>query len=90
MTARLQMLMGMNPTYARALENGESWAVQHAEQVRGLDGEASRRHPERAHKQDGITRQNWCGTCPFKGGCVMCDLDGNHAATKGYVGQLTD
>lgn len=85
MTARLDLLMRINPDFATALQKGEPWALKHADAVRGLDGQASRRHPERAFKEDGHTRRNWCGTCAFKGGCVICDLDGDHVGMKGHI-----
>lgn len=75
MTARLEAVMKMNPAFAEALARGEPWALKHAESVRGIDGQAGRRHPERAHQEDGHTRRNWCGGCSDPEGCVMCDLD---------------
>ena len=75
MTPRLQTLLAMNKEFADAYHRGEKWAVDHAECVLGLDGQASRRHPERTLREDGETRRNWCGQCPSRQGCVMCDLD---------------
>lgn len=74
MTPRLDTLMAMNPEFARAYRAGEDWALKHADAVRGIDGQASRRHPDRAFKEDG-KRRNWCGQCPSRLGCVVCDLD---------------
>lgn len=93
MTERLNQVMSMNPTFARALANGEDWALRQAESIRGIDDQASRRHPERAHKEDGRPH-NWCGACPHKDGCMMCDLDEPDAATyrslKPVIGTYTD
>jgi len=74
--------MQANPEFAEALGKGEAWAVKQADAIRGIDGESYRRHPERAFTEDGVTRRNWCGSCPFEGGCVCCDLDGDHKLTK--------
>jgi hypothetical protein len=71
----------MNKEFAEAYAKGEKWAVQHADMVRGVDGQANRRHPERAPKEDGRPR-NWCGSCVHPEGCVCCDLDDNHAFRK--------
>lgn len=67
--------MAMNPKFAAALASGEDWALKHADSVRGIDGQGYRRHPERAHQEDGHTRRNWCGGCSDPQGCVTCDLD---------------
>lgn len=75
MTERLNTLIAMNPTFAKALAEGEDWALKQADSVRGIDGQSFRRHPERAHKEDGHTRRNWCGACSDPEGCVTCDLD---------------
>jgi hypothetical protein len=72
--SRLDAVLAMNPEFAEAYARGETWAVQHAEMVRGVDGQASRRHPERAPREDGRPR-NWCGDCIHPEGCVSCDLD---------------
>jgi hypothetical protein len=88
--SRLNLIMAMNPEFAEALTRGEKWAVRHADALNGLDGNASRRHPERAFEEDGITRRNWCGSCSSKRGCITCDLDGDHRATKGMVGKDPD
>lgn len=88
MTARLNQVLMMNPEFATALRKGEPWAIKHAEGIRGIDGQASRRHPERAFKEDGTIRRNWCGSCAYVDGCVTCDLDGDHNASKGQVGKL--
>ena len=84
--SRLDLLIALNPEYAEALRRGDSWAVKHAEVVKGLDGNANRRHPERTLKEDGETRRNWCGHCSAKKGCVMCDLDDNPDLPKARVG----
>jgi hypothetical protein len=73
-TERLRALRVMNPEFAKAEANGERRALHHAEMVRGIDGKASRRHPERAPHEDGTPR-DWCGSCLHPDGCVMCDLD---------------
>ena len=88
--SRLSQLRALNPEFAAALAHGESWALKHADAVNGLDGMATRKHPERAFKEDGVTRRNWCGSCASKQGCVMCDLDGNHEAMKYAVGKYDD
>ncbi len=75
MTDRLNALIAMNPDFREALERGEDWALKHADSVRGIDGQSIRRHPERAHQEDGHTRRNWCGGCSDPEGCVTCDLD---------------
>ena len=80
-TERLRMLRSMNPEFAKAEARGEKWALQQSEIVRGIDGQASRRHPERAPQEDGRPR-NWCGSCPHEEGCVMCDLSENHTFRK--------
>jgi hypothetical protein len=82
MTKRLEQVLAMEPDFAEALRKGEKWAIQQAEMIRGIDGKANRRFPERARKEDGHTGRNWCGTCPHEGGCIMCDLPGDHAVTK--------
>ena len=89
MNGRLQAVQDLNPEFAEALERGDRWAIEHAEMVRGIDGESSRRHPERVLREDG-TRRNWCGSCGHKDGCVMCDLDGDPEGMKGYIGTQTD
>ena len=88
--SRLDLIMALNPEFATALARGERWALLHADAINGLDGKATRRHPERAFKEDGATRRNWCGTCAFKKGCVSCDLDGDHAAMKGRIAMYDD
>jgi hypothetical protein len=80
-TDRLRKLREMNPEFAEAEARGERWAVQHADMVRGIDGEASRRHPERAPKEDGQPH-NFCGVCPHPEGCMMCDLDDDPSFRK--------
>ena len=93
MTERLNQLMALNPEFAVALAKGEDWAIIQAESVRGIDGKASRRHPERAHKEDGRPH-NWCGACSHKDGCIMCDLDEPDAKTyrglKPAIGKYTN
>lgn len=90
MSERLQRMFEMNPGFTDAYAKGESWALKHADSLRGLDGESFRRHPERAHQEDGITPRNWCGTCPNKKGCVTCDLDGDYEAMKGKIAKWDD
>jgi hypothetical protein len=91
MTPRLQTLLDTNPEFAEAFHAREDWALKHAECVLGLDGKASRRHPERALKQNGVTRRNWCGQCPSREGCVMCDLDGHPQVVESkHVGVWED
>jgi hypothetical protein len=87
-TERLNRLRALNPGFADAERKGEAWAVQRAEMVRGIDGKAGRRHPERAAKEDGKPR-NWCGTCLHPEGCVTCDLDGSHEVYKLYGAHKT-
>jgi len=89
--SRLDQTMALNPEFTEALARGEPWAVKYADASNGLDGTATRRHPERAFKEDGITRRNWCGRCPSKKGCVMCDLDDDaNAIPKEYIGKWDD
>lgn len=72
---RLSLLVQMNPGFASALARGEEWAVHRAEAVQGIDHPemVSRRHPEKDGEELG-TPQNWCGSCPFQDGCMVCDL----------------
>lgn len=80
-TDRLRLLREMSPDFAQAEFRNERWATDRAEMVRGIDGKASRRHPERSQKEDGEPR-NWCGSCLHPEGCVSCDLDGSHEVKK--------
>lgn len=80
-TERLKTLRAMNPDFAEAESRGETWAIQHAEMVRGIDGMAARRYPERSRKEDGMPH-NHCGSCPHPEGCVTCDLPNNPGFTK--------
>lgn len=80
-TERLRLLRAMNADFATAEARGERWAVQQADMIRGIDGQASRRYPERSRNEDGRP-QNFCGSCPHPEGCVTCDLPNNHAFTK--------
>ncbi len=74
MSQRLNLLMQMNPDFAKAVAKGEKWAVQRVEAIRALDGyPTSRRFPERDRQETG-RKQNWCGSCPFVDGCMVCDL----------------
>lgn len=81
MTDRLRQTMAMNPEFEAALARGDKWAVNYADCSRGLDGQASRRHPERRMKEDGKP-QNFCGSCPHEEGCITCDL--NEATGETY------
>lgn len=56
MTDRLSITMQMNPDFAEALARGEKWALDYADSSRALDGVSFRRHPERAHHEDGKPR----------------------------------
>jgi len=88
--SRLELLMQLNPEFAEALARGERWAIMRADAVEGLDGRASRAHPERAFREDG-QRRNWCGQCPSKQGCVQCDLPAkNRTIPKGLIGKWED
>jgi hypothetical protein len=93
MNDRLKHVMSLNQEFAEALARGDDWAIKHAECVKGIDGEANRRHPERALREDGRPR-NWCGGCTHKEGCITCDLDEPDAATyrslKPVIGKYTD
>lgn len=51
--SRLDLLMQLNPDFAKALWRRERWAWLRADAVEALDGRGSRRHPERAFKEDG-------------------------------------
>lgn len=75
------MLRVLNPEFAQAEMRGDRWAMRHADTVRGIDGKASRIHPERAMKEDGRPR-NWCGSCVHPEGCVTCDLSDKHSFRK--------
>jgi hypothetical protein len=68
------MVRLLNPEFAEAEARGEKWALQHSDMVRGIDGKASRRHPDRAPKEDGRPH-NWCSDCIHPEGCITCDLD---------------
>jgi hypothetical protein len=83
-TDRLRMLREMNPDFARAEARGEPWAMIQAEMVRGIDGQASRKYPERARNEDGKPH-NHCGSCPHPEGCMHCDLNNSPEFTK-FVG----
>ena len=85
-TARLEQLRALNPEFAEAERRGEKWAVDQADMVRGIDGEASRKHPERAPHQDGQPR-NWCGSCLHPEGCITCDLDGMDSRLRKSFGR---
>lgn len=69
-----EMLMRLNPEYARALARGEKWALDHAERCRSLNaGEPE----EMRRKFDGKPRK-WCGeACDSPDGCVVCTLPEN-------------
>lgn len=91
MTTRLETLLATNEDFAKAYREGETWARKHADVVLGIDGQASRRHPERSLTEDGHTRRNWCGQCPSKEGCVMCDLDEHpQVISSRHVGKWED
>lgn len=81
MSSRLQKMFQLNPDFASAHRAGEKWAQQQADEILGLDGQGSRRHPERNRLQDGQPH-NWCGTCFHPEGCVTCDLDGDHEVAR--------
>lgn len=93
MNARLDLTMKMDPAFKEAYDRGEKWALDYADCSRGIDGEASRKHPERTLKEDGFTRHNWCGACSDPDGCVSCDLDQPtgklYEQVKGSIGKLT-
>lgn len=76
MNARLDEMFRLNPDFAEAHRKGEKWASQQVDEILGLDGQGSRKYPERNRQQDGTPR-NWCGACQHPEGCVMCDLDEN-------------
>ena len=80
-TERLRLLRAMNPDFAKAEARGEQWAIQQADMVRGIDGQASRRYPERVLKEDGQPHK-FCGSCPHPEGCITCDLDNSPEFTK--------
>jgi len=81
--SRLEMLRALNPEFAKAEVRGETWAIRQAECVRGLDGKASRRFPERAFNENNGPR-NHCGSCPYEDGCMTCDLPENHSFRKKF------
>lgn len=93
MTERLSVTMRMNPEFAEALARGEKWALDYADSSRALDGVSFRRHPERAHHEDGKPR-NWCGACAHVNGCIVCDLDeptgDAYKAMKPHIGKFKD
>jgi hypothetical protein len=80
-TERLKLLRELNPHFAELEANGDPWALRQAEMVRGIEGQASRRFPERTMKEDGKPH-NFCGCCPHPEGCMMCDLPYNHEFSK--------
>lgn len=86
MTAHLDAVLAVNEDFAKAYVALEPWALQHAQEILGLDGQASRVFPERTAQEDGKPH-NWCGTC-IHGGCVCCDLPGNHEAWKEHQTRL--
>lgn len=87
-TDRLKLLRAMNPDFAAAEARGDSWATQRADMVLGIDGQGSRRYPERARKEDGRPH-NFCGSCPHPEGCITCDLPENHAFRKALGANVT-
>jgi hypothetical protein len=91
MSARLETMFAMNPDFKKAYLNGESWALKQADSIRGIDGQSNRRHPERAHQENGLERRNWCGACSDPEGCVTCDLDEPSGSVyqnmKPYIGK---
>lgn len=83
MTERLRQMLALNPEFQEAVNRGEKWALQQQDEILGLDGKASRRHPERNREQDGKPR-DWCGSCPHSEGCIICDLDEDPTFLKEY------
>lgn len=82
---RLAMLLALNEEFADAYRRGEKWALDRVQAVAELDN-PTRRFPERDQYTDGLKR-NWCGSCPFRDGCMECDLPHN-PEMKGMVGTI--
>ncbi len=55
---RLQAVIQINPEFAKAFVRGESWAMEYADHVNGLEGEGSRTHMDRVFDGE---KQNWFG-----------------------------
>jgi hypothetical protein len=90
MSQRLQQVLVMNPDFAKAYSRGEKWAVDRAEGILGIDGLANRRFPERTRDEDRYgTPKNHCVSCPYKSGCVTCDLPYNPQMSD-MIGTLDD
>ena len=88
MSDRLNHALMMNEDFAKAYAKQEKWAVDYADAVLALDGQASRRFPERNREEQGRPR-NWCGCCPFKEGCMSCDLPYDHSM-RNMIGTIDD
>ncbi len=74
-----EMLLALNPEYAKALARGEHWALKHAERCRSLNaGE-----PECLRREFDGKRRRWCGAaCSSKKGCVVCILPENQEVAR--------
>ena len=66
-----QSLILANEDFAKALERGEKWAVDHLHKSEELNNGSSCAFER---KFDGEKRR-WCSKCPFPDGCVMCNLN---------------
>ena len=75
---RLDMLMQLNPRLSDQVHRGDKEAILRADIVTSLDGArgqlTGRKHPERAHREDGKPH-HFCNGCSDKNGCISCDLD---------------
>lgn len=75
---RLELLMQLNPDFAKLVHQGNREAIVRADIVSSLDGGkgllTGRKHPARALREDGKPHP-FCNGCSEKEGCITCDLD---------------
>lgn len=84
MSHRLSQTLALNDDFAKAYRKREPWALKRAEQIIALDNPVGR-HPDRVQNM----MANHCGSCPWKNGCMVCDLDYD-LGMKDIVGTLKD
>jgi hypothetical protein len=83
MSIRLSQMLNLNPDFARSYRRGERWAVKRAEDIAAMDSRPVARFPARQQNVLG----NHCGSCPYKDGCMNCDLPYS-SKMKDMVGEL--